>query len=327
MAHLEERAPPWVPFVTQWIPQHYPGYRFGDQDLPIEAWYKATRAAVKEKVFTLFPSIAPEFYTKRATNLAQVEEQRLRELLIQAIPAGQDGWADDDVPQPHNIIVKSQSPIPTTPELKPTLPNDPASPISPTGSSCTTLVNSPSSSASSPPPSLSDHPSNDYLPANPPSPRDVPLYLDALPRAPPLACTPRPPPASMSLDAKLLCVFRWTLFHPDTGAPFLAAEPREKGFEMRWMDSGAGDKVLVEWVREVWWAVWVRQSWVNYVGMWKRRFEKEDRKKEREKEKMQEEGVERAEAKRREEEVLARKEKILGRLKVMNEGMGCALEG
>lgn len=32
----------------------------------------------------------------------------------------------------------------------------------------------------------------------------------------------------------------------------------------------------------MWWCIWVRQAAVNYVGMWKRRFEKEDSKKIRE---------------------------------------------
>lgn len=86
----------------------------------------------------------------------------------------------------------------------------------------------------------------------------------------------------MSLSAKLLCLFRWTLFDPDTGTLSLATTPREKNFQMQWMDvkyAGATDNELVRWVRSMWWCIWVRQAAVNYVGMWKRRFEKEDSKK------------------------------------------------
>lgn len=53
---------------------------------------------------------------------------------------------------------------------------------------------------------------------------------------------------------------------------------------MNWADAahaGVTDAVLVAWAREMWWHVWVRQSWRNYVGMWRKRFEREDRKVER----------------------------------------------
>jgi hypothetical protein len=65
---------------------------------------------------------------------------------------------------------------------------------------------------------------------------------------------------------------------------------------MRWSEHGVPDEVLVAWVKEMWWVIWMRQALVNYVGtyleacmmvscanrfvvgMWKHRFEKEDAK-------------------------------------------------
>ena len=43
---------------------------------------------------------------------------------------------------------------------------------------------------------------------------------------------------------------------------------------MKWADAEVEDRVLVEWAREMWWPIWVRQCHVNYVGLWKRKFEK-----------------------------------------------------
>jgi hypothetical protein len=86
----------------------------------------------------------------------------------------------------------------------------------------------------------------------------------------------------MSPAAKLFCLFRWTLFDPETGTPFLATMPREKDFQMRWTDAqyaGATDDELIQWAREAWWCIWMRQAAVNYVGLWKRRFRREDDKK------------------------------------------------
>jgi hypothetical protein len=74
------------------------------------------------------------------------------------------------------------------------------------------------------------------------------------------------------------CLARWTLFHPLTGHHYLAQEPREKKFVMAWADTEVEDKVLVDWAREMWWPIWVRQCHVNYVGMWKRKFEKAEAK-------------------------------------------------
>ena len=95
---------------------------------------------------------------------------------------------------------------------------------------------------------------------------------------------PHPSPANMSPSAKLLCLFRWTLFDPETGTLSLATTPREKKFQMQWTDvkyAGVTDDELVRWAESMWWCIWVRQAAVNYMGMWRKRFEKEDSKKTR----------------------------------------------
>jgi hypothetical protein len=84
----------------------------------------------------------------------------------------------------------------------------------------------------------------------------------------------------MSIEAKLLCLARWTLFD-NNGTPYLTTEAL-KEFEMNWAGSGAEDEELLKWVKEMWWPIWKRQCRVNYVGMWKKRFEKEDKKKAKE---------------------------------------------
>ncbi|KAF2689529.1 hypothetical protein K458DRAFT_292168 [Lentithecium fluviatile CBS 122367] len=267
LKHLEERSAPWVHFVKEWISEHYPGYRFHDQDISLTEWYQTSRAAMREKVFTLFPSITPMFYAKRATYLKEVEEQRLREVLMKAIPTNREGW-DEDLPRPR-VIVKPVSPA--TPPMNPTILTDkPSSDLL-----SDAIFKAPPSPPNTPPlkPSLSAwvaRLSNGRL--------DTPLYIVPLPRTPPLPFTAHPPSATMSLKAKLLCIARWTLFSPSTGLPYLARDPREKKFEMSWSDHGVSDEILVAWVREMWWGIWVRQAHVNYVGMWKRRFEKEDTK-------------------------------------------------
>jgi hypothetical protein len=100
---LEDLSPYWVEFIKEWLPQKYPGFRFvqddpiPDQDTDIwreqflgdlHAWYKCTRTTLREKVFTMFPHVAAEYYIKRAAWAKEVEEQRLRELIIKAIPTG-----------------------------------------------------------------------------------------------------------------------------------------------------------------------------------------------------------------------------------------------
>lgn len=264
---------------------------------------------MREKVFTLFPSITLEYYTKRGIHLKEVEEQRLRGLLMDAIPCGQDGWRDD-LQEPH-IILKST--IPMTPPQA-TLLNDPAIDLpSITWSSNSNIASNvelPPTPPSTPPSSVWSFPTDTLNP--PKNPLYTPLYLQTLPRTPPVTFTVQPPPQAMSIEAKLLCLARWTYFDSETGAPYLAREPREKKFDMRWTDSGASDEVLVEWAQEMWWGIWKRQSWVNYVGMWKRRFEKEDAKaaKEAQRRAVEEEAVREATEKR---------ERILGRLKALNE--------
>jgi hypothetical protein len=147
---------------------------------------------------------------------------------------------------------------------------------------------------------------------------DVPLYIDPLPRTPERPCYPHPPPTRMALDRKLVCLARWTLFDPLNGTPYLLSSPRDKDFEINWTDAthaGATDAVLINWAREMWWHAWIRQSHTNYVGLWKRRFEKEDRKAEKERE------VEKARAKA-EEMAKADRERIMGRLRMLNMGLG-----
>lgn len=120
------------------------------------------------------------------------------------------------------------------------------------------------------------------------------------------------------MEAKLLCLARWTLFDPIHGTPYLLSSPRDKDFEMDWTVArylGASDQILVEWAKEMWWHTWIRQSYTNYVGMWKKGFEKEDRK---------------AEKKRAEEEmrtkseksVEAEEERITAKLKALNLSFG-----
>lgn len=77
---------------------------------------------------------------------------------------------------------------------------------------------------------------------------------------------------------------------------------------MSWADSDASDEALVAWARDMWWTIWVRQHYVNHVGMWKRRFAKEEEKEMKRRAREREEGE--------------RKNKTLGRLRVVNERLG-----
>ncbi|KAI4637112.1 hypothetical protein J4E93_010628 [Alternaria ventricosa] len=281
---LEDRAPYWTHFIKEWVPQHYPGYhhvRHGpengqdngrsgeDIDETLPAWQTRTRTAVRNKVFTMFPHIASEYYTKRAAWVKEREEQRLRELITQAIPTGQNGWSSD-VPVP-TIIVKYFQP--QTPDLEPTTTGEMTPPLTPPLTPSLPFDASPTSPTTLVPPLISPSPST--------SSPNPPLTVSSLPLTPPLPFTPSPPPPNMSASAKLLCLFRWTHFDASTGTPFLASVPRDKDFTMAWTDAqyaGATDGVLVRWAEEVWWSVWVRQCVVNYRGMWRRRFEKAGRK-------------------------------------------------
>jgi hypothetical protein len=255
MKRLEERAPQWLHFISEWIPKHYPEYHSIDKDMLLAEWYKTTRVALREKVFTLFPAITMEYYTKRAAYLNEVEEQRLRGVLLKAIPTMLEGWSND-FPHPH-VIIKSE--VPATPAVDPMAPSAKLN----TKSALIAPDNGPPSPPRTPvlAPSLpSAHP---RLPVKS---THTPVYLTLLPRETPIPFTTHPPSASMSLDAKLVCIARWTLFDPTTGLPHLASEPREKKFEMRWSEHGVRDEVLVAWVKEMWWMIWMRQALVNYVG-------------------------------------------------------------
>jgi hypothetical protein len=316
---LEDRSPHWTHFIKEWVPKHYPGYKFAttntpldeldattpdQQDVERQAWYKRTRAAVRDKVFTMFPQVAAEYYTKRAVYIKEHEEQKLRAMIIAAIPIGNQGWSDD-LPQPH-VIVKHTDTEPKTPDMKAlpagelTPPSTPIDEILSKELHFSSFMLSPDSSS------------------NPSQPWDVPLYVEPLPRASERPCMPTPPPDSMAPNRKLLCLARWTLFDPVNGTPYLLSSPRDKDFEMQWTDAahaGATDKMLVEWAKEMWWPIWVRQSHVNYVGMWKRRFDNDDKKAEKKKA---------AEEAKAETEGLAEanKEKMMARLRRMNSSLG-----
>ncbi|KAK3215439.1 hypothetical protein GRF29_19g3276939 [Pseudopithomyces chartarum] len=170
-----------------------------------------------------------------------------------------------------------------------------------------------------PPASRSTSPSGDPQKTYPPHPNtpertNPPLHLPSLPQTPPLPFTPRPPPPNMSPEAKLTCLARWTRFSP-LQEPYLLLAPREKGFELRWSESGVQERLLVEWVRGMWGKVWVRQGAANWVGMWRRRFEKEGEKRRVEEGKRREEEMK---ERKKEEEMNERREKILESLRRVN---------
>ena len=244
---------------------------------------------MREKIFTLFPSITPEYYIKRGTHLKQVEEHCLQQLLKTVIPNGTDGWSENI----HKPLISVKNALPVTSPLNSTPSNDSGSVVS---------FEHPPTPPCTPPLSISNKTTTPFVLEDPFA---VPLHAQLLTRDPPFPFNAKPPPDSMSVDAKLLCLARWTHFDPQTGAPYLSREPREKKFEMCWSDSGASDEVLVKWVKVMWWGIWVRQCYVNHVGMWKRRFEKEDSKVEK--------------VRNLEMEMEARRVTILQRLGRMNE--------
>ncbi|KAI8934626.1 hypothetical protein NX059_008319 [Plenodomus lindquistii] len=302
---LEERAPHWMEFLKEWLPENYPEHQHSAQQVQdLQAWYKSTRAAVRDKVFTMFPHIAEKYYTKRAVYMKEIEEHRLRDMITKAIPAGSAGWKED-FPQPL-IIVKGHEL--TTPPLQPTIVGELTPPLTPTMSidnSFEDIICRPGAHDELTPP-----------PSRPTSrqgvrSQHVPLYLERLDRTPPMTCLPRPPPANMSPEARILCLARWTSFDLETGAPYLISAPHPKDFTMHWADAayaGATDEVLVDWAENMWWSIWIRQSHVNFIGMWKKRLEKEDRKAGRARLEV--------EAKFEEEKIeQAQKEKMMGRLR------------
>ena len=308
--HLADRSAPWLHFVTEWIEARYPNYCAPGQTTPLEEWRKKMRITLREKVFTLHPSITPEYYTKRAAHLKELEERRLQELLTKAIPDDLEGW-NGGFPKPPVIF---RDIPPSTPQ-KATVNGGEVTSLSilPAEDS---EVNGAGSKPSPSPPSSTDRSEQLCLSSVTKNPLDTPLYLQRLPRDPPMAFRANPPPRDISLQAKLLCVARWTQFDAVTGAPYLGCEPRDKKFEMCWSDCGVRDEILVSWVQEMWWGIWVRQAWVNYVGMWKRRFEKEDEKGKKQK-KDEEAGKALEEKEQRDME--AKRQRILKRLEALAE--------
>ena len=244
---VEGRAKAWVPFLTGWLPGRF---EVGEEEMAgLEEWRREMRGRVKEEVFTMFPGAAEKFYTKRKAHFAVVGEEELRAKLMGAIPE----WGEDWVVGIPRVFFE-----PGTTDTTVGLPTPPASPIT------------------SP---FDDTPK--IFPLHEGDPDDVdddpPVYLPQPKKALPFEITtPRPPPANMSLEAKLNCFARWTAFRPQKG-PYLLRAPREKGFEMKWLESGVREEVLVRWMGEVWGKVWVRQGVVNAVGRWKRKVEKEEK--------------------------------------------------
>ncbi|KAJ8109682.1 hypothetical protein OPT61_g7282 [Boeremia exigua] len=83
-------------FLKSWIPALYPDHKLPDKkDEGLEVWTARTRAAVREKVFTMCPPVAEKYYIKRSLRLREVEECKLRDLITAAIPTGTNGWQDD----------------------------------------------------------------------------------------------------------------------------------------------------------------------------------------------------------------------------------------
>jgi hypothetical protein len=247
--------------------------------IDLQTWHHNTRNLVREKVFTTIPSASPYYYQKRQAHLKEMEEHRLRKLLMGVLPSTDAGWRDN-IPKPRIIIKPS---IPSSPGLD---PHDPSNRlVFATPLDILTAPPSPTEGAKnifdiSSSPTTHSSTNSTFDTFNKSSPENTPILLEALVKTPPTGaeCTPRPPPDSMSLEARLLCLARWTLFHPLTGNPYLAQEPREKKFVMAWADTEVEDKVLVDWAREMWRPIWVRQCHVNYIGMWKRKFEKAEAK-------------------------------------------------
>jgi hypothetical protein len=249
----------------------------------LDAWYQYMRTEIRDLVLAMYPLQAQEYYVKRGDHLKAVEEERLRTLIKAAIPIGANGW-DPNRQQP-TILLKPAS-IPASVQLPETLSRRDSvacKTVTASATSSSTFSASPASDTAATDSTLDsgiffesaiDHAASQPQPHT--SMSRTPLILEELARTPELSFVPQSPPASMSIDAKLLCLARWTLFDA-SGQPYLACEPREKGLEMSWASSGAEDGVLLRWAEDMWWHVWMRQCRVNYVGMWKRRFEKEDK--------------------------------------------------
>ncbi|KAF2748565.1 hypothetical protein M011DRAFT_485816 [Sporormia fimetaria CBS 119925] len=269
MYRMEQRQAPFVSFVRDWSLAYSPGCRSSDEQTEITTWYKTTRKAVRDKIFLLYPAIAKIHYQKRHTYLGEESEMRLRRAYQPAIPEDNEGWSAD-LPEPPVIL----KPFVDSEEMSDS-ESDRLSRSSPTSTEVESDATSPMSSLSSSLDlSTTSSTSSTFT--------ELPLLLPRLPRSPPRPYKPTPPPKSMSQQSKLECLYRWTLFAlpSSTGPwqPYLASEPREKGFVMNWAQQrkGCEDEELARWARKMWWVVWARQSRVNYVGMWRRRFNKED---------------------------------------------------
>lgn len=306
---LEDRSAAWASFVLEWIPKQFPNYRKAEQDLSLDEWRKQMRVIMREKVFTMFPEVTLEYYTKRGAHLKEVEEHRLQHLLMKSIPAGEEVWSED-IPKPQVLIIHNPAPATDMTNAGQVVLGDNQL------STNQTATEQPPTPPTTPPSSITS--AHIGLNHSHRDPLSTPLHLEALSRTPGRPFEARPPPQTMSIEAKLLCMARWTHFDPQTGAPYIGCEPREKKFEMCWSDSGASDDVLTKWVSEMWWGIWVRQAWVNYVGMWKKRLEKEDAKAEKAKLKAKEE---KDKAEEEHMKMQAEEEKIVARLRVLNGGL------
>lgn len=275
---LSDRAPSHVPFVRSWIPDLFPGYELSGPDVAgkLAHWCATTRALVRHRVLAMYPYAAQQYYLKRGDYLREMEENRVRDLMKASIPVGLDGW-DENLTEPP--IIKSASPPSQIRNIEPyklSLPiTEPLTP--PPSPTLTTYTESRIKDGLGIP---NSSPSDLSLVSEAIFWSEVektPLILEELPRSPPREFLLHPPPKSMPVDTKLIFLARWTRFDA-SGKPYISSKPREKNFAMDWASSSAEDAILVRWAQDMWWHVWVRQHRVNYVGMWRKRFEKEDRK-------------------------------------------------
>ncbi|EUC48500.1 hypothetical protein COCMIDRAFT_56151, partial [Bipolaris oryzae ATCC 44560] len=181
---LEERSAPWTHFIMKWVPEHYPGYRFAigspdtvksetssEENNPqdLQAWYKHTRSALCDKVFTMFPNTAEQYYTKRAAHLKKLEEQRIAGLIMNAIPIDTEGWETAIA-----SVTLTFKPTPLTPPgLESTSSHETPQPPLDLATPIITYTNTPSSA------------------------QPTTIHLPPLPRLHLIPFSPRPPPPSM----------------------------------------------------------------------------------------------------------------------------------
>lgn len=228
-------------FLKKWIPERYPDYRLTKSESEtkdFETWALRTRAAVREKTFTMFPHVADGYYVKRLRYFNEVEECNLRDLLTVAIPSGTDGWQDDfDLPNVINKQAVTHGPLDHSLLMAAVIQHgEPTSPPSPTSTPITPTNLTP------PVPDLLLDPQN------------VPLYIDALPRQPPYHFKPSPPPKSMSAAARLTCLACWTAFST-IGSPHLLPSPRAKNIDLQWrnaIEAGCSREELMRWAKDMW---------------------------------------------------------------------------